>query len=151
MASIEETLEDSVVAELKSSVTGIDDKVYPSASIDEDIHRISQQPPVIFVQCTGSTPDEKQPKGCPTQRRRVFTITVLFVGENLRVTDEARATVGIHDLKSQARECLQGFRPEGSNGAMEEGDEEERGAFEDSNLLVWSQDWTCPGIVNALT
>lgn len=151
MASIEETLEDAVVARLLLKVPTAGTKIYASASEDADVKRIAQQPPVILVQCTGSTPDELQPKGAAEQRRRVFTIAVKFIAEDLRVTEATRATVGIHDLKQKARQWLQGFRPAGGSGGMEEGDEQEQGIYPDTKLLVWQQDWTVPGIVNALT
>lgn len=151
MSSIEETLEDSVVAQLLLKIPTAGNKIYASASEDADVSRIAQQPPVMLVQCTGSTPDEKQPVGAPDLRRRVFTIAVKFIAEDLRVTEATRATVGIHDLKSKAREWLQGFQPAGGSGAMEEGEESEQGIYQDTKLLVWQQDWTVPGIVIALT
>ena len=149
MASTEETIEDSVVDRLKTRIPTMDERTYPSVSVQEDAAHISQQPPTIFVQVIGSVPAAQQPAGCPEKRRREFTVGVMYVAEKLRVTDDARATVGLHELKQLGREALQGWKPDGACSGMEEGEEMEIGNDDETLLLVWQQEWTVRAIVTA--
>lgn len=151
MQSIEEQLEDSVVERLIAKIPAVKGRVYASVSLTEDDEVLTQRPPAILVQCTGSTPapPEEQPKGAGRKRRRIFSISVIYVAQDLRITKKNRATVGLNSMKADGRTYLQDYRAQGGNGALEEGEESERGTYKETLLLLWEQEWTIPGYITA--
>lgn len=149
MASIEEQLEDSIVERLKAKVPAVDGRIFASVSLQDDDEVITQRPPAILVQCTGSSPDDSQPMGCVEKRRRTFRVSVVFIAQDLRITERSRATVGINNMKSEARKHLQGFKPQGAQSKLEQGEESERGSYAETLLLLWEQEWTVRAYVTA--